>query len=143
MILEELKTSVPKKVTYNYRKLCSERYWTLKIKMASRDVKSPFIHTRPFTIFFLNIVWYLCIFLPLPPLRDQPAVIMPNLLAPKQGMTCPCRLERCRIRTQDCRFSELGTLLFEITQSLFALEGTLILGANEQFKKKSKERHAN
>ena len=33
--------------------------------------------------------------------------------------------------------TELGTLLFEIAQLLFTLERTLILGANEQFKKKS------
>ena len=32
---------------------------------------------------------------------------MPTLLAPQQGMTCPCRLERCLIRTQDCRFYSL------------------------------------
>ena len=51
--------------------------------------------------------WYFCIFLPLLPLEGQPAVIIPTLLAPQQGMTCPCRLERCRIRTQDCRFKVL------------------------------------
>ena len=39
-------------------------------------------------------------------------------------------------------FAELGTSLFEIAQSLFALEGTLIWGANEQFKKKREERRA-
>ena len=27
--------------------------------------------------------------MPLPPLRGQPAVTMPTLLAPQQGMTCP------------------------------------------------------
>ena len=43
-------------------------------------------------------------FLPLLPLRGQPVVIMPTLLAPQQGMTCPCRMERCRIWTRDCRF---------------------------------------
>jgi len=36
-------------------------------------------------------------------------------------------------------FTELGTSLFEIAQSLFTLERTLILGANEQFKQKSEE----
>ena len=30
-----------------------------------------------------------------------------SLLAPQQGMTCPCRLERCRIWTRDCRFYSL------------------------------------
>ena len=39
--------------------------------------------------------------------------------------------------------AELGTLLFEIAQSLFTLERTLISGANERFKKKSEERRAN
>ena len=39
--------------------------------------------------------------------------------------------------------SELGTSLFEIAQSLFTLEQTLISGAKEQFKKKSEERRAN
>ena len=53
-------------------------------------------------ILFYSFYYYLfCIlvyfFLPLPPLRGQPAVIMPTLLAPQQGMTCPCRLERCWI----------------------------------------------
>jgi len=42
-----------------------------------------------------------------PPLIGQPVVIIPTLLAPQQGMTCPCRLERCRIRTWDCRFYSL------------------------------------
>ena len=32
---------------------------------------------------------------------------MPTLLALQQGMTCPCRLERCWIRTWDCRFYSL------------------------------------
>ena len=35
--------------------------------------------------------------------------------------------------------TELGTSLFEIAQPLFAFELTLILGANERFKKKSDE----
>ena len=35
--------------------------------------------------------------------------------------------------------TELGTSLFEFAQLLFALEWTLISGANEQFKKKSDE----
>ena len=38
---------------------------------------------------------------------------------------------------------ELGALLFEIAQSLFALERTLILGAMALSKNKSKERRAN
>jgi len=38
------------------------------------------------------------------------------------------------------KISELGTSLFEIAQLLSALERILILRANEQFKKKSKER---
>ena len=37
-------------------------------------------------------------------------------------------------------FSELGTPLFEIAQSLFALDQTLILGAMALKKKKSDER---
>jgi len=37
---------------------------------------------------------------------------------------------------------ELGTSLFEIAQSLFALERTLILGAMALNKKKSEERRA-
>ena len=41
---------------------------------------------------------------------------------------------------QGLHFSELGTLLFEIAQSLFALEPTLILGAMALNKKKSEER---
>ena len=36
--------------------------------------------------------------------------------------------------------AELGTSLFEIAQSLFALEQILIAGANERFKKKSDKR---
>ena len=43
--------------------------------------------------FLVNFCWYFYIFLPLPPLRGQPAFIMPTLQAPQQGMTCPCRLE--------------------------------------------------
>jgi len=39
--------------------------------------------------------------------------------------------------------AELGTSLFEIVQSLSALERTLILGAIALNKKKSKERRAN
>ena len=39
--------------------------------------------------------------------------------------------------------SELGTSLFEIAQSLFALERTLILEAMALNKKKSEERRAN
>ena len=60
-----------------------------------------------FCFLFLLFFLYFCILLPLPPLRGQPAVIMPTLLAPQQGMTCPFRLERCRIRTRDCRFYSL------------------------------------
>ena len=39
--------------------------------------------------------------------------------------------------------TELGTLLFEIAQSLFALERTFILGAMALNKNKSEERRAN
>ena len=39
-------------------------------------------------------------------------------------------------------YAELGTLLFEIAQSLFALERTMILGAMALNKKKSEERRA-
>ena len=41
-----------------------------------------------------------------------------------------------------CLNAELATSLFEIAQSLFTIERTLISGANERFKKKSKERWA-
>ena len=61
-------------------------------------------------IFFFLLFFSLSIFvvfLPLPPHRGQPAVIMPTLLAPQQGMTCPCMLERCWIQTQDCMFHSL------------------------------------
>ena len=43
-----------------------------------------------------------------------------------------------KLRT-DGHFTELGTSLYEIAQLLFALERTLISGANERFKKKSNE----
>jgi len=41
------------------------------------------------------------------------------------------------------QMAELGTSLFEIAQSLFALKRTLILGAMALNKKKSEERRAN
>ena len=41
------------------------------------------------------------------------------------------------------RKAELGTSLFEIAQSLFALEQTFILGAMALNKKKSEEQRAN
>jgi len=41
------------------------------------------------------------------------------------------------------RFSELGISLFEIAQSLFALERTLILGAMALNKKKREEQRVN
>ena len=37
------------------------------------------------TFFFFIFFWYFCIFMPLPPLRGQPAVAMPTLLAPQEG----------------------------------------------------------
>ena len=41
----------------------------------------------------------------------------------------------------DLNISEVGISLFEITKSLFALEGTLILGAMALNKKKSDEQN--
>ena len=44
---------------------------------------------------------------------------------------------------QNIQIAELGTSLFEIAQSLFALERTFILGTMALIKKKSEERQAN
>jgi len=41
---------------------------------------------------------------------------------------------------QLCSYPELGTSPFEIAQSLYTLEQTLISGANEGYKKKSDNR---
>ena len=62
-------------------------------------------------LFFLIIFLYFLFFLPLPPLRGQPAVIMPTLLTPQQRLTCPCAGWRDAgfkpIQTRDCRFYSL------------------------------------
>ena len=65
----------------------------------------------------------------------------PDMKALAQVFTNIASYSLCSCLTDICKifFPELGTSLFEITQSLFALEKTLILGANEQFKKKSEE----
>ena len=65
------------------------------------------MYIHKYIYIFSYYFFVFCIFLPLPPLRGQPAVIMPTLLAPQQGMTCPCRLKRCWIRTRNCRFYSL------------------------------------
>ena len=46
-------------------------------------------------------------------------------------------MDQLLTQTLRCPFSELGTSLFEIAQSLFALERTLILGAMALLNKKS------
>ena len=46
---------------------------------------------------------FLCIFLPLPPLRGQPELTCQPSWLPNQELTGPYRLERCRIRTRNCR----------------------------------------
>ncbi len=47
--------------------------------------------------FFLLFFWYLCIFFASAAPQRPTCSSMPTLLAPQQGITCPCRLERCRI----------------------------------------------
>ena len=74
-------------------------------RFVSGTVAWDFRTQSPDSFFSFLFFLYFCIFLPLPPLRGQPAV--PTLLAPQQGMACPCRLERCRIWTRDCRFHSL------------------------------------
>ena len=87
------------------RNLSSEEY-DISLFVHMYTVKHNIRYYNFFFLLFFGVFLYR---LPLPPLRGQPAVVMPTLLAPQQGMTCPCRLERCRIRTQDCRFNSLAT----------------------------------
>ena len=60
-----------------------------------------------FFLFFWGGIFGIFFFASAAPQRPTCAVIMPTLLAPQQGATCPCRLERCRIRTRDGRFHSL------------------------------------
>ena len=72
--------------------------------------------------------------------EDQEGVLMPT------GQQCKImNKDRNTVVVQAMSMwylSELVTSLFEITQSLFALERTLISGANAQLKKKSEEQRA-
>ena len=58
---------------------------------------------RFFSLFFFIFFCIFCIFVPLPPLRGQPAVAMPILLAPQEGTDMLMQVGGCRIRTRDYR----------------------------------------
>ena len=74
---------------------------------AERDMEERVASLHIIFFILLYNFLYSYIFMPLLPLRGQPAVAMPTLLAPQVGTDMFLQVEGCQILTRYCPFAPL------------------------------------